>query len=255
MAHRFSKRRLEAAEERKAIVGARSGGYGVLGLRTFARRRPSKYRKKTRGYRSTLARTPFPARLFTTLNWRASFLTITTAGGNGYHAFTHNGLYDPDVTTAGVGSQPTFFDNLCAAAAPYTGYIVHGSRCTVSVLNDDLVPQLYVLHCGRNVAPFTTATDAAAGDDSIATSIVGPGAGNFAYGRRSRSLSMFRTTKQILGPYDHGDVVGTYGVNPPRLTYWHLYVQNSDAGNVAAVFNVHISYMCEFFELNNLDLS
>lgn len=76
----------------------------------------------------------FPTTFAVPFRWAAQVDGMTSAGSATINAFSLNSLYDPNIT--GVGTQPRFFDTLCAAAggvAPYDTYVVVRAHVRVTM--------------------------------------------------------------------------------------------------------------------------
>lgn len=165
--------------------------------------------------------TGFPASLRMRHRW-VTFITLTsTAGSLATYRFSCNGLYDPDVTSA--GTQPLYFDQL---AAIYNHYTVEKSKITVQgncannqadsmimgvFINDDatVTPSTAISCCEQTTAAYTHIVN----ND-----------GNFR-------LSKKWDAKNAFGPNVVGDpnLQGTSSANPTEQQVFTVFANSTNA--------------------------
>lgn len=103
------------------------------------RKRKSRKKASTKrvSVRSELAsfnlKGPFPKEMYTRLTYTEKVTLSSTSGNLSTYKWILNGLYD--INSTGTGSQPTWFDNLCGASAPYHKYRVLGGEAKFKFVN------------------------------------------------------------------------------------------------------------------------
>lgn len=165
------------------------------------------------------------------------------ANSAGGYVFTANGLYDPDITSA--GHQPMGFDTMMQF---YEHYTVTKCKMTVSWYNTD---GTYPCVVGLLVAP----------DATIETNISKLNENGMykkhwltssAGSDQKCSITLLADISKINGKKDvksEDDFRGDSASNPPEQTYFHLFVYNTIAATVVSVyFETLIEYDAVFTE-------
>lgn len=213
--------------------------------RTYRRRRgyrPARYpaNRKTRSKiisiwkRQVRSKDPVPLERYCVFKYIDNVFW-TTVGGADDNIYRGNSLYDPDYT--GAGAQPLGFDQLCTL---YSRFIVFGSAIKVTIVNMDTVPVLVNLAKSYLPTSFTNAVTAAERCDSK-TRYIGPAGSN----RDTVVLKSFAKTGTVLGYKDVEDEDGlahSSSTNPSQQWFWHVGVENDDAGNLSVNMVVELKY-------------
>ncbi len=209
-------------------------------------------RNKGRGrvVRANTAALPFPPSLRRKLRYTVNVtMTEGAVGAGAIQTFRLNDLYDPDFT--GAGSQPMYFDQLCAAGGPYTKFRVFGATAKVTFINLSANTSV----CG--IFPSPNASSPAGLKQAMEKpwGQFSPLAYNSAGGSK-HTFSKKCTTAQILGlapshPKNDEYLAGAYNASPVLMDYLICYIYAaSGSGSVASasVF-IEIDYDAEFYSL------
>lgn len=99
-------------------------------LKGLRKKLQNKKRMSARPFRLATIGRGFPDRLMTTLRYAQTFSYSASTGSLSTYQFGCNNLVAPNITQAGTGHQPYYFDQL---AALYNQYTVIGSRISWTV--------------------------------------------------------------------------------------------------------------------------
>lgn len=183
---------------------------------------------------------------------RLSYATSDTFDTIPFHTYTFrgNGLFDPDVTSA--GAQPYAFDQYMAL---YKNFRVIGSKIKVNFLADTSAAATAQCVCvvradSASGATLTTWNPAICARNSAWKTTNG-------FATPASVISMQRTTRSVLDlSEDSPSLVGTASADPTVQWHWHVHVGSLD-GSSAATCNVvmMVEYDVEFSGLKTLELS
>lgn len=209
-------------------------------------------RKRRYAKRKVLSFTkaPMPNKFATKLRYHES-ITIDPAnlGFAGTHVFSHNGIYDPNIT--GVGHQPRGFDQLMPM---YDHYTVIGSKITVSFTSAGIAGAGGPLIVGVAVKDSPT-TNPDVNDYMEGRNVVSRILNRSSTSAESHSITLTKTcsTRKFLGvskPLANALIRGDIGNNPNEQAYYHLFAAlvtgTADAPVIEA--SVVIDYLVVFTE-------
>lgn len=154
-------------------------------------------------------------------------ITLSTNGGGGpsmnWHAFSANGLYDPNIS--GTGHQPMLFDQL---ALFWNKYTVLGSKITVKVVprpsTTGVIPGAY---CGVVLDDNNTLNSA------NESALIENGKGTYRYINASYGASGYAKLHCKFGakeffskrsPGDDDTITSTFVSNPSDQAYYLIWV-------------------------------
>lgn len=165
--------------------------------------------------------------------------------------FRGNGPYDPDAS--GVGAQPNGFDQLTPTL--YAKHRCHGSRITVTYINNGTLPTEVVLLPTTNASAYPTLSDArsAPGAHYRVLAPVGSTAPTTltAYNRTGNALGLNQGS--IL--YDDVYLCGSTEL-PGNQFWWDIYTAPTDGVTASNVtITVKITYYLTFSQRVLLNLS
>jgi hypothetical protein len=191
------------------------------------RTRQSKAERRTRSaavtglltHVNTNADAGFPLKKRVRMVYGAQFILTNGGAPNQATVFRCNDLYDPD--QSGVGHQPRGFDQLLAAAGPYTKFVVHSCDVRATFINTVATnPTTCFLHYSKElpaVADFAGPSDPMEIANTTWQVLSGAGLpGHIA------ELRQFVDNKNILARKDledDDDVHGAYNATPSQVTY------------------------------------
>jgi len=177
-------------------------------------------------------RTGFPKKLHMRHKYVDLIVATGTTGATVTQKLACNGMYDPDLTSA--GHQPSFFDTLTSI---YDHFTVFRSRVHLQIIADGAFRA--ALYIDDDTTPTTSAA-AAAEAPSAARFLISP-ATTF------RPLVMNRSwdAKDYFGGdiFDNDNLTGDAGGNPVELSVFTLLVA---AANGTSTVNFTISVEMEF---------
>jgi hypothetical protein len=153
------------------------------------------------------------------MTYGAQFVLTNGVAPNQATVFRCNDLYDPD--QSGVGHQPRGFDQLLAAAGPYTRFVVHSCDVRATFINTVATnPTVCFLHFSKElplVADFASPQDPMEMANTTWQVLAGAGLpGHIA------ELRQFVNNKTVLAREDLEDddaVHGAYNATPAEQTY------------------------------------
>ncbi len=206
---------------------------------------------KKRGERiGNAAALPFPPSLRRKLRYTVNMtLTEAAVGAGAVQTFRLNDLYDPDFT--GAGSQPMYFDQLCASGGPYTKFRVYGATVKITYINLSANTSI----CGIFPSPNASSPVNLKQAMEKPWGKFAPLAFNSAGGCK-HTYSQKYTTAQILGlapTHVKNDeyLAGAYNASPVLMDYviCYLYAAAGSATVASASLIVEIDYDAEFYSL------
>lgn len=184
-----------------------------------------------------------------TMKYAAGFsLDPSSAGSAATHVFSANGLYDPDITSA--GHQPMGFDQIQAF---YDHWVVIGSKITVwfGQRNSNAYDQIISIHV----------KDTSAVDTNVQTILERPlcidkmiSAGNSG---NSEKIVMTLNPNTFLGrskPLADDQLKGSVSSNPAEQCYFHVCtapIQSVDASAIDCY--AVLEYTAVFIEPKNIN--
>lgn len=194
-----------------------------------------------------------PPAIRTKLRYAARVVMASAAGVYVSQIFSHNSLFDPDVSGGAV--QPEGFDQW---ATLYEEYRVYKCTCKVTFTS-----------VGTTAATSSFRAALVASDTATAESSVDDAAGSpyakstYSMGTTNapRVLTKTITVSTIRGvPEDSVMEEDNYSastlVSPTERTYWQVYIQPIDLTSSINVFAyVEITYYCDFFTRRQLGVS
>ncbi len=188
-----------------------------------------------------------------TLHYSQNILLSPTVG-YAINQFVGNGMFDPDET--GVGNQPVYFDQFMAI---YERYRVLGSRIKVYFANTETAATSQMIRVAvlPTVDDFASVTDI---DAVCAQPLVKWKVGN-AMQNPPITITHTRATNQQFGvPFeavrDEINYSGLANTNPASWWRWVVAVSNlAESGSINIRILVTIEYDCEFFQMNQQNLS
>lgn len=173
-------------------------------------------------------------------------LTLSTVGGAGGYVFTGNDAFDPNYT--GAGAQPLGFDEWSAF---YERYRVFGSSMYVKAISNDTVDtKLCICPMISDTLRSDVRTYAA---DAYTRWCIVPSSNNGV-----RNLKKYMSSRKILEVKDIRDNVAfsaLVSASPSTVWYWHIFAENSDAGDLNINAFVKIVYYIEFYRRKKLSMS
>lgn len=213
-------------------------GYRSKGFRGYRRKRyyrKGKGRKSRRPHilRRLQDKNICPNRWFGIFRFQASD-TWTTAGGVSNQVYRGNGPYDPEESVG--GGQPRYFDQMMAL---YANYVVFSSSITVRVINMDAVP-LRVGVIPSYINTDFTSINAVSEMPGGTIRLVGP-----STGKEHTVIKRYAKTNQILtykNVIDEVSLSGNSAGNPDKQWFWHVVLENIDAGDLNAQVEIEIKY-------------
>lgn len=174
--------------------------------------------------------------------------TTGTIGSVGQHVFTGNGMYDPDVTGAGV--QPYQFDSLVTAQA-FAYYTCFASKIKVTFYKSTPADNIVF-----TVVPCAAASLAYVNQDDLRV---------MPYARQKRMADNYRQITTIVNYCTYNKMRpvpvenvsnGTYNANPTLQWYWHIVADtNAQGTDEDILFDVEITYYVKLSRSNNADES
>lgn len=218
--------------------------------RSYRRKRPIRRRRGMS--RSVVPRfnlgNGIPPKVTTTLKYVERVGMTSTTGAMSLHAFSANGLFDPNIT--GTGHQPMYFDQL---AALYNHYMVEASRIKVEIMP-------------FNTTGSSSATFFVRGDDggtltssNMYTNLETRGVkyvqcpiyeDNQVYVRK---MSTGFSKSKTFGNNKNNSVQAAVGANPAEQWYYTIGAQSDDLGTTTTwTVLVTIVYKATFFELKDI---
>jgi hypothetical protein len=196
----------------------------------------------------------FPDVLWTKLRW-SKYGTLETAAGTATsQVFRLSSLYDPDFT--GAGSQPRYYDTLCAASggsAPYGYYRVRKCHYRVTFVNNNTTSATASLGF---VQPYFTNTlsatctldkyfDAPNCDTVVVSANTNPNMSQVVEG--TIDIARFLGIKDIE---DEQDLWGAYNSNPAVNVFLNVGVRAQDDTQVGTIrYIVQLVWEVDFFDL------
>ncbi len=202
----------------------------------------------------------FPNVMKTTMRWAWAGALATAAGSSTVQVFRLNSLYDPDFT--GAGSQPKYFDTLCAASgstAPYGYYRVKRTHFRVCFVNPNSTASTssYAFCQPYTVNPMSTTAQLQDLFENVQvlTGVLGVNGNNNSVFNIEGSVD-HAAMWAVRDWEDNEDFTAPYNSNPAMVTYLQVGVRAQDDTTVATmrVF-VQLCYEVEMFSLNNAGLS
>lgn len=165
--------------------------------------------------------TGFPASLRFRHRWCTYFTLSSTAGALATYRLSCNGLYDPDVTSA--GTQPLYFDQL---AALYNHYTVEKSKITVQGCagNGQTDPMIFGVFINDDATVTPTTAISCCEQTTCAYTHVITNDGN-------KRVSKKWDAKNAFGPNTVGDpnLQGTSAANPTEQQVFTVFAQSTIA--------------------------
>lgn len=212
-----------------------------------------KYRRKRRFAKRKMlsfAKAPMPNKFATKLRYAETFTIDPEAlGFAGTHVFSHNGIYDPNIT--GVGHQPRGFDQIMPM---YDHYTVIGSKITVTFTSAGIAgaggPLLVGIACKDSATTSPNVNDYMEGRNVVSRVL-----NRSSSSAESHSITLTKTcsTKKFLGvskPLANALIRGDSANNPNEQAYYHLFAAlvtgTADAPVIEA--SVVIDYLVVFTE-------
>jgi hypothetical protein len=196
----------------------------------------------------------FPTTFGVPFRWSAQIDGTTDSGSADVNAFSLNSLYDPNIT--GVGTQPRYFDTLCAAAggtAPYDTYVVVRSHVRVTMQSNSttsIFGYVQVYSDTAGISPTCPLNEYLETANLIRVPMT---SANNATAVRvvefDVDIARFLGFEDIL---DADDCRAQYDANPGRQVYMDVGVRsNSDTATVAFSYTVEIVYEAVLTGLND----
>lgn len=197
----------------------------------------SKYRTKAKQFGplgwSGKTNTGFPK----SMKFKHRFVTwatlTSTAGSLANYRMSCNGLFDPDLTSA--GKQPLYFDQL---AAIYNHYTVTKSKITIRGIAGyaQTDPMLLGVFINDDTTTTPTTADPLAEQSTAAYTFIGTQDGG-------RSISKKWDAKNAFGPNVVGDnaLQGTSAANPTEQQVFNIFAVSTIATPSAMTVNVLIT--------------
>ncbi len=202
----------------------------------------------------------FPNVMKTTMRWAWAGALATQAGASTVQVFRLNSLYDPDFT--GAGSQPKYFDTLCAASggtAPYSYYRVRRTHFRACFVNPNSTAatssygfcQVYTVNPMSTTAAFQDFFE----NVNLRTGILTANGNNNSVFNVEGSVD-HAALWAVKDWEDNEDFQAPYNSNPAAVTYLQVGVRAQDDTTVATMrVIVQLVYEVEMFSLNNAGLS
>lgn len=249
-------KRVRAESQTRRRVAAQTHGSSTPGFGHVAST-PMQVSMVPRSVKAVHAFSAYPAHKKCTLRYCDKYQILTNVAVFGAWHFKINSMYDPDAGVA-LGHQPRFYDQLCAAAGPYTVYRVLGVRVTVECASDP----------SHNAEPviFSAGFTATAGTPAFAGGSVSPNPYTLAElpgwttliqdsSSGSKKMNFQRTIADILGTTDKAVMsedgyAAAYNADPAELAYFHIVAMNAgDTGGVSdGEVGISIEFDCQFEE-------
>jgi len=182
-----------------------------------------------------LRRTGLPDQLRVKHKYVETYPLTSTSGAMGQFVFSANGMYDPNITGAGV--QPLYFDQL---AALYDHYTVVSSKCTITCMqSSSAIPTICALVKDDDTGNVYASINGSISNDTTSW-------GYSTYNNPPLKLVKFYNSGRTYGVRDlAGDptMSGTSAANPTEQTYFRFIIQSSDFTTTSSVnFTVEIEY-------------
>lgn len=183
-----------------------------------------------------------PLRLRNTMRY-SDTISITLSTGDGFHYFSCNGLYDPDIS--GSGHQPLYFDQLMAM---YDQYVVVASKITVTPvvssvsllcgvsIEDDTTSNLFNLEVEKGTSKYRAYGPISAGGS--------PQIGVTQFWNQAKTFGQ--------GAMMGAQLSGTSAANPTEQSYFHITLKDPGAGSVTVHLQVLVEYTTDWIELKTM---
>lgn len=192
---------------------------------------------------------PLPEAFTNTLKYAAYDTIDPGIGVAGFHMFSCNGIYDPDVT--GTGHQPMYFDDMMEL---YQHYTVLSSKIKVSFLNgaESCIIGVAVLGAVTGSTDLTRLIEYPMSHSKpvFTAGNVVPRPVDTEITAHFNAQSFFNKTRSsMLGA---GSYTGNVSANPAEQAYFCVFIGPADeATNLSETgFRVEIEYRCVFSEIH-----
>lgn len=203
-----------------------------------------------------------PDRFLTKLKYSENITLASSGVGTEYKIYQYrgNGLYDTNYT--GTGQQPEYFDQLCAASALYTQYLVYASKIVLRCCSTS--DSFSSGNVDIAITPSQTLfanTGWAALDDQLASKMTKRVAVVRYDNSGAKFVKHYAKTDKILDIKDTDDnlaqCAGTNAANPTSCWNWIIGQQGMDRTSTTASvnYNIQITYYVRFFNLTDRPLS
>lgn len=181
------------------------------------------------------------------LSWFATYNLNNYGAATGFTdmVFSHNSIYDPDVT--GVGTTAAGHSEW---GYIYRKYFVYGCKITATISNRDNEEVRVALIPSTDSTSYTSIVPSMNNNLSksmILAPITGSGS--------MKKISYFITTAKLLNTRDTKaveDSVSAWSANPTLRTYWHLILKKTSAEPFVGSADVQIVYFCRFTDPERL---
>lgn len=221
------------------------------GKRVVKRRYPS----NDKMFSSNL-RGPFAKELYTRLSYTENVTLTATSGNLVQYKWILNSLYD--VNSSGTGAQPTWFDNLCGASAPYHKYRVLGGTLEAQFINKNSssgsVGDVAVM-ISNDAITLPTDMSSVINTTNVKSKII-----SVMDGRSGNVTIKYPfSCKKILAVKDlkdHEDTAALYNASPANQVWGYLNYQPMDLLTSAAIYcRVKINFIVQLYERQTPDQS
>ncbi len=212
-----------------------------------ARSAPSYRRRRRKKHRKKLPYELIPKKAIRRLRYHTQVNINPGAGVAGYHIFSANGMFDPDIT--GVGHQPMGFDQMMVM---YDHYHVIGAKCVARFYNTDAAsatPAWVGISCTDDALLSSSSVEKLVESGKTTKKfLMKPATGGANYQTVTKKCSPPKYTS-VSKPLSENNLSGSATANPVEQVYFAVWigpVDSTDLGNYGLV--VTIDYIAVFTE-------
>lgn len=230
------------ADQRGAVV--KRAKTPTAKVKTAVNRRRAGYAFSAVRFVPSLGPLGFPKRLRATLRFATDLVLSQTAASSTYHAFSANGLFDPDLT--GVGIKPYYWDSLMAV---YNKYHVLSSTITATCME-------YTAGSGTPAINIGVNTNDDTGPGNV--NRIQQQADTVAKSMNSQSSPTTLNHRFNSGNYfgpgttSNPNLEGSATANPTEIAAFILYTSTGTTQTITSNWRIVIDYVAEFTELNDI---
>lgn len=188
----------------------------------------------------------FPKKMLVTHRYFDNESINATSGAFSKLVISCNGMYDPNITSA--GHQPMYFDQL---AALYNHYTVIGSKINIKVVPGSTSQPAFCIGVFLNDDHLTTPTNFInMNENTLSKYVIVPAGANNTY-----TLKQNWSAKKFFGGsvLASDDLKGSAASNPAEQTHYTIYMQSCDQLSTSAAFvEITVEYIAIWKELKEL---